>query len=323
MIGKPEHHLPETGELPGPGTLFMRAINSEVYKTKGENLSEVAEYKIEAAAHSACRFFACPDLPLKEGTCTGVYLNDRNCVGDERLEYNRNQFEAMGWLSFDDQTKVWTHEIGHVILQNDFIGAPWSSELGADFMVGVRAEIQGMPKGNFEDSICKTQACATHPSGDLRVRAIEMGREYARQEMAEGRIPTWESCVDAFKETEYATIDYNEGYYSVISFEGSSQYHKNWGDSKMRDSLNYAEKAKEAKDAHWQQHYLSLSKNYERAAKHEYDLAEKAKQNEGKNNVSFMGTSKWDDDEYNKKAAEEALARGDLNNAKKHLDRID
>lgn len=40
------------------------------------------------------------------------------------------------------------------------------------------------------------------------------------------------------------------------------------------------------------------------------------------NEENIKLASKYDDDEYNKKAAEECLNRGDVNNAKKHIDRL-
>lgn len=155
------------------------------------------------AVHSACEFFGLDDLPINEGDATYVSLNNINEIGDESLTYNKSQFEKMGWDSFEDMTKVWTHELGHVISQKEFADKAWPSELCADFMVGVRSAMCGYKYSNFESAIGATPASTSHPNGELRLEAMKAGREYATEMMKNGSKITWNSCIGKFKSTDF------------------------------------------------------------------------------------------------------------------------
>lgn len=170
----------------------------------GSPMSEMSFHdQTEAAVHSACKFFGMDDLPIKEGDATCVSLNNINEIGDESLIYNKAQFEKMGWDSFEDISKVWTHELGHVISQKEFAGKGWTSELCADFMVGVRSAMRGYKFGNFESAIGATPASASHPNGELRLEAMKAGRDYAIRMMKNRSNITWNSCIDEFKKTNF------------------------------------------------------------------------------------------------------------------------
>lgn len=227
----------------------------EVSDTPGFIRTEVpltGDFSVRTAAHTACSFFGLKDLPVSEGESTGVYIGDMARIGDERLVYSKSQFDQMGWNTFEDQTKVWAHEIGHVILQEDFAAKPWAGELGADFFAGVLAEMNGIGIGNYERSLGSTPASETHPDGRLRLEAIQLGRDTVVEMRKNDIMPNWQNCMDKFKESELSDVDNKRN---------------------MK-------------------------------------------------NVSFEGTSKYDDDDYNIKQLEIALEREDWTNAKKHAKRI-
>lgn len=100
------------------GDKFMKDVCPDFLKPKVE---EVPGYQIEAAAHSACQFFGLPDIPLQEGDSIGVYTFNPDYVNDDVFQYNVEQFQDMKLSSFEDQTKVWTHECGHRILQKHMV----------------------------------------------------------------------------------------------------------------------------------------------------------------------------------------------------------
>lgn len=50
----------------------------------------------------------------------------------------------------------------------------------SDFFAGVRAGLNGMDVGQFENALADTVECDTHPGGADRVEAIEAGVEYAK-----------------------------------------------------------------------------------------------------------------------------------------------
>jgi hypothetical protein len=210
---------------------------------------EIADYEIEAAAHSACHFFGLPDAEVREGNTIGVYVENIDTTIDDHFEYNKKQFEDMGWTSFEDQTKVWTHECGHRILQKMF-GPGWTNELGSDYMVGIREEILGLGESQFEKSLGKTVASVSHPGGPLRLRAIKFGREVAAEMKSKGITPTWENCVERFRQSEFANYNYEntQGGNFMGLFVDSKQFHENEAKRCAEEADYYANQAKKAAD---------------------------------------------------------------------------
>ena len=173
-----------------------------------EGLSDEAlKARVEAAAHSACKFFEIPDAELIEGDAIGVYRECDIFLDKDVFEYSLDQFKDMKCVSFEDMTKVWAHECGHRILRMDFPLA-WAQELGADFFSGVRSEMLGLPTSNFEKVLGATKGSETHPVGNLRVNAIQYGREVVRIYQSKGIEPTIENCKEAFANSEYSKITY-------------------------------------------------------------------------------------------------------------------
>lgn len=60
-------------------------------------------------------------------------------------------------------------------------GNSWANELGADFFVGIREEMLGLGKSNFEKTLGATKTSISHPGGELRIKAIEYGRQVAAE----------------------------------------------------------------------------------------------------------------------------------------------
>lgn len=210
---------------------------------------EIADYEIEAAAHSACRFFGLPDVQLTEGESIGVCLENVDTTIDDHFVYNKKEFADMGWTSFEDQTKVWTHECGHRILQKMF-GPGWTHELGADFMVGIREEMLGLGSSKFEKSLGKTVASSSHPGGELRLRAIQFGREVAAEMKAKGITPTWENCIERFKNSEFVNYSFaniQNGNFMGL-FVNSKEFHEKEANRCAQESKYYANEAKKAAD---------------------------------------------------------------------------
>ena len=166
------------------------------------------EARIEAAAHSACKFFGIPDADIIKGDAIGVYRDCDVFMDNDVFEYNLDQFKDMKCVSFEDMTKIWAHECGHRILGKEFSSSPWAQELGADFFSGVRSEMLGLPTSNFEKVLGSTKGSETHPVGNLRVNAIQYGREVVRFYQSKGVEPTIENCKEAFANSPYSKITY-------------------------------------------------------------------------------------------------------------------
>jgi hypothetical protein len=168
---------------------------------------EALKARVEAAAHSACKFFGIPDAELIEGDAIGVYRNCDIFLDKDVFEFNLEQFKDMQCVSFEDMTKVWAHECGHRILRMDFRSA-WAQELGADFFSGVRSEMLGLPTSNFEKMLGSTTGSESHPVGSLRVQAVQFGRDVVRGFQEKGIMPTIENCKEAFAKSPFAKITY-------------------------------------------------------------------------------------------------------------------
>lgn len=228
------------------GDKFMRDVCPDFLKPKVE---DVPGYQIEAAAHSACQFFGLPDIPLQEGDSIGVYTFNPDYVNDDVFQYNVEQFRDMKLSSFEDQTKVWTHECGHRILQKAY-GNSWANELGADFFVGIREEMLGLGKSNFEKTLGATKASISHPSGELRIKAIEYGRQVAAEMKKNGIVPTWENCMQKYAESAFAKMDYSTASSSSFSglFVNSKSFHESEANRCASEANYWANEARKATD---------------------------------------------------------------------------
>lgn len=249
------------------GEKFIKDICPDFLKPK---VQDVPGYQIEAAAHSACNFFGLPDIPLQEGDTIGVYTFNTDYVNDDVFQYNVDQFKEMNLSSFEDQTKVWTHECGHRILQKMY-GNSWANELGADFFVGIREEMLGLGKSNFEKTLGSTKASYSHPGGDLRIKAIEYGRQVAAEMKKNGIVPTWENCLQKYAESAFAKMDYAG--YSNSSFSGLFVNSKGFHDSEANRCAhesnywaNEARKAAEKGDYAKAKEHTQTSDRYKREA---------------------------------------------------------
>ena len=198
-------HLETSTEERGAGSYPQFEKLSEQFKAV---LSDKAlEARVEAAAHSACKFFDIPDADLIKGDAIGVYRGCDVFLDNDVFEYNLDQFKDMKCVSFEDMTKIWAHECGHRILGDEFKDS-WTKELGADFFSGVRSEMLGLPKSNFEKMLGSTTGSETHPVGNLRVNAIQYGREVVRFYQSKGIEPTIENLKKVFADSPYSKITY-------------------------------------------------------------------------------------------------------------------
>lgn len=233
--------------------------------------NEVPAYQIEAAAHSACQFFGMNDIPLQEGDSIGVYTFNPDIVNDDIFQYNVEQFKKMDLYSFEDQTKVWTHECGHRITQKAFGNTTWADELGADFFVGIREEMLGMGKSNFEKYLGNTKSSHSHPGGALRLRAIEYGRKIAAEMKRNGIAPNWQNCLDAFAKSDFAKMSYETHGHLTFStalvdvnnlhpqiskeMKGFTQADVDWFEKNARNSHGSEQRHWE-KEAQWARNHL-------------------------------------------------------------------
>lgn len=181
----------------------------DIVQKKSEVSDAALEARAEAAAHSASKFFNIPEANIQKGNSIGVYKNCKGTFLDDVFEYNLDLFKKMECTSFEDMSKIWSHECGHRLLQNIFPNS-WADELGADFFAGARSEMMGLPKGNFEKTLSTTKASDSHPDGALRMQAMDYGRFTVTQMKKAGIKPTWENCIEAFVQSPFSKIKFTD-----------------------------------------------------------------------------------------------------------------
>ena len=243
-------------------------------------LSDAALHtRVEASAHSACKFFGLPDIVMQEGDAISVYRGSDIFPDKDVFEYNLHQFKQMGCTNFEDMTKIWSHECGHRLLRMEF-QQPWAQELGADFFAGVRSEMLGLPTGNFEKFLSKTDASFSHPNGNLRIEAIKYGRQVVKDLLASGQTPTLENCKEAFANSKFAKMAPGQQRAGdVAAFVDSKSYHYSEA-AKAKDNANYykheAEKAAQNGNYSKAKDYSRKAESYETKARDENKAAERS-----------------------------------------------
>lgn len=183
----------------------FQAISKQIESGLSE---EALATRSEAAAHSASKFFNLPDAEIINGDAIGVYTNCDIFMNNDVFESNLTQFKDMNCVSFEDMSKIWSHECGHRILQMEYPNS-WTQELGADFFSGVRSEMLGLPTSNFEKVLASSPGSETHPIGALRAKAIEFGRQTVRNLQEQGITPNILNCKEAFAQSPFAQITYD------------------------------------------------------------------------------------------------------------------
>ena len=234
------------------GDKFIKDICPDFLKPV---VGEVPTYQIEAAAHSACHFFGMDDIPLREGDSIGVYTNNPDIINDDVFQYNIEQFKKMDLTSFEDQTKVWTHECGHRITQKAFGETTWADELGADYFVGVREEILGLGKSNFEKTLGVTKPSPSHPGVVIRLKAIEYGRQVVAEMKRNGIVPDWENCLQEFAKSDFAKMSYET--HKNISFVADTDT--------LHPQINKELKGFTQADVDWYEHQARITSGSEQA----------------------------------------------------------
>ena len=164
----------------------------------------ISEEQVAQSVSETCDFFGIEEPALTmEGPATGVFTNLDFTPADDVLFYNVEELEAMGVTGKDGFDLVMTHECAHRELQDmvtDFDAH--QEELCCDFMIGVRAGLNGIDVSSLEHALGDTPETYSHPDGALRIDAIENGIEYAKEYLAlNGEAPTFANCFQEFCES--------------------------------------------------------------------------------------------------------------------------
>lgn len=214
-------------------------------------LSDVAlATKMEAAAHSACKFFDLPEPKLVQGNSIGVLMDANVFMDTDQFYFNLDQFKDMKCLSFEDMSKIWAHECGHRVLRFEPVSA-WAQELGADFFMGIRSEMLGLPSSNIEKALASQPASPSHPYGELRMQAIQAGREYVKDCAFAGEPVSVQGCKEAFRLSRFYKVsvpDFSNAKSEYAAFVDDKAYHYENAKKASENASYYAKEADKAAD---------------------------------------------------------------------------
>lgn len=255
----------------------LRDVNQ--FGPKVELSDNALHTRVEASAHSACKFFGLPDIVIQEGDTICVYRGLDIFPDKDVFEYNLHQFKQMGCTNFEDLSKVWAHECGHRLLRMDF-PSPWAQELGSDFFAGVRSQMLGLPSGNFEKFLGNTSGSLSHPPGELRLQAIKYGRDVVKNMLAIGQEPTITNCKDAFANSPFAQMQpMRRTSGDVAAFINDKSYHYEQA-AKAKGNAEYytkqAEKAASNGDYNKAKDYAKKAESFTAKVKDENSAVERS-----------------------------------------------
>lgn len=259
-----------------PVVSICERLSSDI---KAETLSDEALVtRMEAAAHSACKFFGLPEPELVESDSIAVSMKRFDFfMADDKFLFNLNQFKGMNSLSFEDMSKIWSHECGHRVLRF-YKMSPWAQELGADFFMGVRSEMLGLPNGNLEKVLGESKGGLFHPPGSLRLQAIQYGRETVQNFKKSGISITMQNMRETFRMSKFAKINIADiKNNNIDTFVNDKALHYKEA-TKAQENANYY--SKEAKQAEYKGDFSrakdlqNKSQFYENKAKEENKSAE-------------------------------------------------
>lgn len=230
-----------------PVVPICERLSSEI---KAGLLSDAAlEARMEGAAHSECKFFELPESELvKRDSITDCMKRCDLLMADDKTLFSLDQFKDMNSLSFEDMSKVWSHECGHRVLQV-YEMSPRVQELGADFFMGVRSEMLGLPNGNLEKALGESKGGNSHSPGHLRLQAIQYGRETVQDFKKAGVPITMQNLREAFRMSRFAKIGEHEVADTKVAALANDKAWHYKEVAKAQDNANYySHEAKKAAD---------------------------------------------------------------------------
>lgn len=154
-----------------------------------ENVSE--EY-VKAALENVAAFF---DMPVPQ-----IHLQCESLVKmitspeakDCELFYNLQGSYDKGINNKDAVTLCLVHEMGHVVLRGTrffiFSNELWVQELACDILAGAYAKQFDLATGKYKSVIDKVVS-PTHPTGALRIKAVEFGFDNGFDTEKEKKVP--------------------------------------------------------------------------------------------------------------------------------------
>ncbi len=219
---------------------------------------------VNASIQSASDFFNMESpMIVSEGWTTGVFNRNFTTINDDVLIFNPDQLQSMGITEKEGLDLVMTHENTHRALQGLETGfSDHQEELCCDYMSGVRAGLNSLNTEQMVNSLASTPETITHPAGELRVEAIQEGKEFASSFLAEnGYAPTFSDCLEHFKLSD--AFSHTADPFAMVpntgscneDFHGYTQADVEWYEHQARISSG-SEQAHWLKEAKWARDHI-------------------------------------------------------------------
>lgn len=144
---------------------------------------KLTEESIAERVKKASRFFDLP-IPIMIDSCdslASITFSD----SDKRSEirYDVSKLEEIGINNVDAFDALITHELSHRMLKdivyNYCENSRWSNELACDFISGARCSVDRIATGKYKYAVSIMKESITHPGGEMRVKAVQAGYEFA------------------------------------------------------------------------------------------------------------------------------------------------
>ncbi len=219
---------------------------------------------VNASIQSASDFFNMESpMIVSEGWTTGVFNRNFTTINDDVLIFNPDQLQSMGITEKEGLDLVMTHENTHRALQGLETGfSDHQEELCCDYMSGVRAGLNSLNTEQMVNSLASSPETITHPAGELRVEAIQEGKEFASSFLAEnGYAPTFSDCLEHFKLSD--AFSHTADPFAMVpntgscneDFHGYTQADVEWYEHQARISSG-SEQAHWLKEAKWARDHI-------------------------------------------------------------------
>lgn len=165
------------------------------------NLSSI----ITDIAQSTSEYFGLDNFSIVEGESIGFVPENEIADQNTVFNYNINLLKEMNCTSAEDITKVCTQKCANRTLESKFQD-DLTRELGSDYLTGVRSQMLGLKTGNFEQTLAQLTTGDTNPIGQLKLRAMEFGRNVYSDLQNVGVKPTLERCLEEFNQSPFSQV---------------------------------------------------------------------------------------------------------------------
>lgn len=144
---------------------------------------KLTEESIAERVKKASRFFDLP-IPTMIDSCDSLAsITFPDSDKRSEIRYDVSKLEEIGINNLDAFDAVMTHELSHQLLKDEefnfCVNTRWSNELACDFISGARCSVDRIATGKYKYAVSIMKESITHPGGEIRIKAVQSGYEFA------------------------------------------------------------------------------------------------------------------------------------------------